>query len=923
MSNNDKAKKGKEKVLRLDLSRTARAFEDEESLWDGEIDKIEKRLNEHVRALKMGGNKGIDHLPVLSIAIFGSHGSGKTSLLHTFAKRIKDGKTKVKGGNVYSLSVIRPNLVAKDDHFLYAFLAAALSADRDKYKEKDVQYRDSPVLTVLQQRFQELSGYLQVINKDEQSQEDDPLGRSLERLERHESGLLLMEKMRDFINELANLYKGNDNTSIMLMPVDDADMSLEDLVSVLDTHRQFLQHPRLVPVFTFTGRLSEELLSVNFEKKLTIGGSGDSARKLREASTSLLITENMAIQYMARLFPVRNRIIISHASARVLKAKYKRFIEEDEDGEPTFGKEFKVLDLLKTASRLLFGHAPVPTVPDIRPPLRMVSLRRQIQIVDAMQSAGIERFMDNDAGKDPKESWGQTFGMATWSLLNAHRDIMKEIGMNLDDLYSWTPKGLRQVVLSCILNLDKEKRLNLLKHWRYRTEDRRGHIISLLAANVFRPRMAGEEPKGDDPEAVTEHYEKNKEKKANNFTKSISIRKGILWFLNLCIGFYIPQVLAWNRPGRDEVKKENEPGPVPGIGWDLISGPIHAIREAINNNKIFATGMLFLDPGEFFKIINRKENKEPDNNKKLAVLKVFILTWCFYGFKEGKPWAAVSLWRGLGLMGQILKMDIEQGEVDDNSRFRHIKNILWKHFNSAIVLGNLPGDSTNVKGISYKKFRIMDDAAESSGMPGKEMGNAVDDLIRELIKWLDGLKPANNSENPDLTRVYPMDPVRQIRDSSITDILKKYGDESIRKFKNELRWDLCYTRRLHGESFMSVFWQDLDNIYYSKAFNEWKLENILTGWCNVLEDYWKECGADISIIDVNELKKNGYKDYLTFYCKPGNSAVGNSLKGCPIITYHGDKKGISDELKKIGIEKINGNSIFGDPTKRPANGKDE
>jgi hypothetical protein len=392
--------------------------------------------------------------------------------------------------------------------------------------------------------------------------------------------------------------------------------------------------------------------------------------------------------------------------------------------------------------------------------------------------------------------------------------------------------------------------------------------------------------------------------------------------------------LAWNRPGRDENKKENEPGPVPGIGWDLISGPIHAIREAINNNKIFATGMLFLDPGEFFKIINRKENKEPDNNKKLAELKVFILTWCFYGYMEGKPWAAVSLWRGLGLMGQILKMDIEQGKSDDNSRFRHIKNILWKHFNSAIVLGNLPGDSKNVKDLSYKKFRIVGDAAESTGISGKEMGNAVDDLVRELIKWLDGLKPANNSENSgkseksDPTRLYPMDPLRQIPDSSITDILKKYGDESIRKFKDELRWNLCFTRRLHGESFMSVFWQDLDNIYYSEPFNKWGLENILTGWCNVLDEYWKECGADISIIDVNELKKIGYKDYLTFYCKPKNSAVRDSLKRCPIITSlikdeDKDEKKFSDEIKKIKIEEINENSIFWDPTKRPDKGKDK
>jgi len=73
----------------------------------------------------------------------------------------------------------------------------------------------------------------------------------------------------------------------------------------------------------------------------------------------------------------------------------------------------------------------------------------------------------------------------------------------------------------------------------------------LLAANVFRPRMHGEEPTGDDPKSswVAGYYGKpkssyqgQKQEYLNRFLKvSFSIRKGSLWFLKLWIGFYLPQ----------------------------------------------------------------------------------------------------------------------------------------------------------------------------------------------------------------------------------------------------------------------------------------------------------------------------------------------------------------------------------------------
>lgn len=836
-------------ILRLDRSRTDRAFGNKESLWNIEIFKIEQRLLNQVHTLESKEEKTEAEKPLLSIAIFGSPGSGKTSLLRTFVEQVRNGGSE-HGGKYFSLPVIKPNIVAKDEHFLYKFLATALDEDRKSREGKDRPYRESSILSEIQQAFQEVSEYLQVINEKERSQEDDPLGISLERLERHESEVLLVEKMDAFINKLADNF--GDSNTLVLMPVDDADMSMDTLISAIGTYWRYLQHPRLVPIFTFTGRLAEELLRVHFEVKLTIGGRRNQEEKLKEAATTLMMTENMALQYLGKLFPVRNRIRLGPASARVLGAKYEspEYENKTKSGETNInsGNTIEVFQLLETVSRLLFGHTLKPIVPSIRPPLRMVTLRRQIQIVDAMQAAGIERFIpgldktgnpkkSNNGNRDEElvyanlvnvKSWAQTFDLATWSLLNSHRDVLKEINMNLDDLYSWTPMGLRQVVLDSILMMDDPTdRRKLLKHWRYRTEDRRSQIISLLAANVFRPRMLGEEPTGDDPGAIRiwraecnefKKYIKNPnkyEKAIEVYQNSFSVRKGLIWFMNLCIGFYLPQILACSKPGNETVS---------GVGWDLVSGPVHAIREAVKNGKAFSTGMFFLNTEKFAKLINKEDRGTGE-------LRLFTHIWCFYGYEEGRPWASVSLWRGLGLMAQLLKM-YEQHEKNKDSELEgRIRTILKRHIGSTLVMGNLPSGEVQGK-VNFKKW-----------------DTGVDNIdVKAFLKWL-------KSVNPKKIRISPM--------------------ESSGNWEKD--WKKCFIRRMHGENIMSTLWQDLENCYFRKSASGWNAKDILDSWQETFEAYWEDSGKEI--LDV--------------------------LTSCPIWSHPGKDgwKEVEIDLKRFEAEK--------------------
>ncbi|MCK4760614.1 MAG: hypothetical protein KAW12_00345 [Candidatus Aminicenantes bacterium] len=902
---NDNQNEENKKVILLDLSRTERAFEDDESLWDIEIGKIEERLAAHIESLEeYKDEKDVRKKPLLSIAILGYPGSGKTSMLHTLVdlvNREKPGKKLL--DNVYSLPMIKPNLVAEGDHFLYAFLAEALRADRKQHQNEEDRDNDRQFISRVQHKFQEVSEYLQVLNKTGQKHEGDPLGVSLERLDRHESGLMLIEKMAGFIDELAISLGGIAQSSIVLLPVDDADMSKEVLDSALDTCWRFIKHPRLVPIFTFSGRLAEELLRVKYDEKLN---SGSSLEELKETSTSMLVTENMAIQHLGKLFPVRNRIKMGLASARVQVAKYKPLKKESEKKD--------VSELLKTASELLFGHAHVPIVHSIRPPLRVVTLRRQIQIIDAIQGTGIEYFMqetetDKKKGKKEQESksWAEIFDLAAWSLLNAHRDVLKEIDLNLDDLYGWTPKGLRQVVLDSILSQSLDDRGKLLKHWRYRTEDRRSQIISLLAVNVFRPRM-DEEPTGDDSIDVIkrwwEEYPKNKDEGSGKDRRSFSILAGTQWFLNLCVGCYLPQVLAWKRLSKTgETGDKEKSNRVTGIGWDSLSGPTHAVREAIHNKKVFSSGILFLEPEEF----NTQLNDYTANKNKRFIFHV----WCSYGFHDGWPWAAISLWRGLGLIAKVIEFyeahreyafdDDKNKNKKKNELIDGISKIIRKHFRMALVSSNLP---TGEKIERFDEFNFADwEYKEENKYDPDSMENKIPLFAAAIISWLekncsDPKKDNNGNERwPEESRISPME-----------------NDD----------WESSFIRRLHGENLMSIFWQDLDNAYYKKKLKEWTAGLILYRWKKLLSKYWKGCDQVKDLLEscpiwpdfeshvlYKKCSENGPKfDWgavkvlpLEEYVKELEEPVDVDRAGVETLTGH--RKGYKDALEKAYIGKRN------------------
>ncbi|MEM6456507.1 MAG: hypothetical protein AAF772_15555, partial [Acidobacteriota bacterium] len=508
-------------IIFLDQSRHSHGFDLEQSIWGPELSRVFAIIDEHWKSVNLHSRRDerdrrrrrrdddkdrltpaeraedylqprtperdeqalLDDRAPLSIAIVGSYGSGKSSLLKTLAKRVDDSdypRYFVQPGKrrreyvptLKTFPLIEPDRVEANDHFLYSFFARALELEVEHHSRQTGHHRgQSPqILTPVQQAFQKLSEYLQVLDDPQRGGEPDPLSQSLERLERHTSALRLQREMPNFIEQLVRSISAD----LLLLPVDDADLSLESLIATLQALNRYLRHPRLVPVFTFTGRMAEELMQTHIHSRLTNNGhGGEAARNFQEAATSLSIIESLAQQHLARLFPVRNRIRVGPAPARIQGAYYARRSEQNVGELMRNEKEHGVLELLQEASLLLFGCPTRPKSLPVRLPLRPSTLRRQLQVLDAMDSA-LRQQQHQD------ESWAVRFDRACWSLLNTHRDVLKETSLHLEDLYSWSPRNLRTVVLESILSQPASERRKLIKRWQYRTEDRRGQILGLL-----------------------------------------------------------------------------------------------------------------------------------------------------------------------------------------------------------------------------------------------------------------------------------------------------------------------------------------------------------------------------------------------------------------------------------------------------------
>lgn len=963
--------------IAMDRSRAPRAFRDKNNLWHDDLRRIYRLIDRQVEALRhhrrqqsprhsspRAENRYHEERPHLSIAIFGPSGSGKSSLIRTLADDIRRSHSPVMPKEmekrVVTLPVMNPTTWAPTDQFLYAFLAAALEEERIEQESQEHGYPQG--LSPVQLAFQDVNEYLRVVDEPERSEEHDPLGLSLQKLERHTSGLRLRTALSQLIERLAETLRAE----LVLLPVDDLDMAPDHLVDSLQSYQSFLNHPRLVPVFTFTDRMPEELIEVHYKQQL---GAAASHRRL-ESINRLSISEQMAVQFLARCFPVRNRIRLGPAPARVQRALYSPGPSAGSSKEEP--EQAKILELLVQASFLLFGNPDAEDSHKVRAALRPSTLRRQLQVVDAMSDcrlwsmrtpqfgamAGLEaeeiakietlRLQEDvllpelctDPERDEVEAWklwksdkdkrrrlgavwgqpelqllphgssydtgyrqlargmlgmqiGATwatiFSGAAWSLLNVHRDTLRELGLFLEDLYSWTPKELRSVVLENILAQDLVTRRTVVDRWFNRTDYRRSQVLSLLAANVFRPWMPGEEPFGDEETPIREQIELEQKLSSGSspvqsidqdpangdvgradpkyWIGQISQRltipgpKGLLWFLNVTLGFYLPQIMArnWDRAMSSEVPVKSR---MSGNGWDMFHAATNAVRIADAKQEIFSFGMMFLHPDAYRKALEVAE-KNPAGDDRAAVdprwefdgseesspdllwrRHLLLRIWSSCGYSSGRYWSAFSLWRGLGFMGQILGLGLRHrgslenlGDARRCQLQREISRLLRIH----ILSGYVPGSLLNKNSDDDRLLQAF-----PRWNPGEPVvGGAIRELSKELLAWLQAswLDPIYPLPAGDLWLGWKECFIRRIHGEYILGGLwPRINSAYLEKYDRNLQWVALARNRAHGER---IDWKSQHDTSEGSEPNDEQLRWTATlaagTWSDILFEYWKGC----------------------------------------------------------------------------------
>jgi RecA/RadA recombinase len=905
----------------LDRSRSPRAFDGAESLWAEDLFRVLRLIGQHVQQLdgsteegdcrgKPGANPRQSNVhseedePFLSIAIFGPSGSGKSSLLSTLVREVQLSRQATGGffhdhgvlshldsGDPFygqrdtvkdlhckmaTLKVLHPDTFAQDDNFLYAVLARALEEEK-RVNDKKRATAEPDVLSALQRRFQELSDFLRVLDPVERSQDYDPLGLSLERMERHTSGLLLRDKLKDFLGQLPNSL-GVSKGGIVLLPVDDVDMSPEHMVEILQIYQSFLLHPRVVPVFTFTDRTAEELLNVHFSKYLS--RNSETFDEPGEGGNRLRVSEKLALQHLARCFPVRNRIRLGPAPARVQKANYLRSFCEvsksNSDGTP-------VLDLLRAANFLLFGHPDWDKTHEVRAALRPSTLRRQLHVMDTLVEAGVENYAElfqesifshkpnkqadtaeeenketpKQLKPDPKKKkdhWVRILNRSTWALLNVHRDVLREFDLYVEDLYSWSARALRRVVLDTLLALDVDVRRALLRRWRDRSDSRRSQVLSLLAMTVFKPWTPVEEPYGDDeylytrPKELGDGAEEQAKVEGN---QGLYTNTALLWFLELTMGFYMPLALARPRDN-DILQTDSARSRNIGIGWNVESGPVNAIRDADARQNMLPTGICFLNPERFGEALDPEGSERiPDAShlraqaqKTLGAHQTNELTirlWCFYGYSQGRFWSAASFWRGLGLLARIMdrhrryryefstadakesgnRTAQELNETRSDQWRKRLRSLLRHHLVRGLVPVGMLGKISNERQFKNITFKPWDCWNKVDGDR-----DVVDLLVEELMAWLgsDNWDVGASGSAWENRLLYPL-PTNG----------KRVG------------WRQSFMRRFHGEDILGDFHLRLATTYIEQQ-EEYLDENkrfvlsvgaALLSWTGVLLEHWR------------------------------------------------------------------------------------
>jgi hypothetical protein len=216
--------------------------------------------------------------------------------------------------------------------------------------------------------------------------------------------------------------------------------------------------------------------------------------------------------------------------------------------------------------------------------------------------------------------------------------------------------------------------------------------------------------------------------------------------------------------------------------------------------------------------------------------------WCFFGDEKGKPWSAISFWRGLGLLGRLLKVDMELRELrkfhetegQRVERRDHIRRLLVSYCKQSCVVGNQAVD-----GGKLEKPKTNDVAFTPFDLDtNKNLEKQLDILVDGLMEWLDEF-------DPETKRIDPIYPARMreierkaIKEKAVTRVIHSLKDEEGLIIQHMRQIWKAETRTVkESKPFRSIknTLRTIENLLENTDPNSFKLEKLKDATTRILK----------------------------------------------------------------------------------------
>ncbi|WDE97531.1 hypothetical protein PQO03_17025 [Lentisphaera profundi] len=368
-------------ILNLDKVGETADFNTNELLQEEQFEEFVRKIIE-VKAQKDRLGNAVDRIADCQIhdAIFisGERGSGKTTFLKNYPKFLEEHQTEL-SKNFRSLPIIDPTLLHDDEKFLIITVSHIINFVDVTVNTHSLSEMKRGILCQYHEKLTEISEAIATSSNSESM---------VERIIDNQYSLGLEQKLHEFFGCITRLL----DTEILLLPIDDIDMSFQHGFEVLEVVRKFLSSPYIIPVISgdyklyctivekkFTQKLHSPFFDSSKNEGMSISGGINSHNWKREI---ISLTE----QYFDKVFPKDKRIELPS-----IKEILKQNISEIEVRQGTLS--ITLYDLCRTINEAFNYPMMFKTLSDESSsnPIPLTSLRIFLQTLSRLTPHVIDR----------------------------------------------------------------------------------------------------------------------------------------------------------------------------------------------------------------------------------------------------------------------------------------------------------------------------------------------------------------------------------------------------------------------------------------------------------------------------------------------------------------------------------------------------